>query len=229
MYTTMVRDMPLAERPRERMRSSGAGALSNSELIAILLRTGVAGESVVNMSHALLAKFGGLRGLANATYGELCSYRGISDAKACQLMAALELGRRLVSLSPEDKAQISSPRDISNLFMAEMSFLEQEHLRVVLLNTKNLVLGVKEIYLGNVNSSIVRVAEVFRPAIRDNCPAIVLVHNHPSGDPSPSPEDVNITKQIVQAGAMLDIEVLDHVVIGNQRFVSMKERKLGFG
>ncbi len=227
-YTPMVRDMPIAERPRERLRNFGPGALSNSELFAILLRTGVEGESVVSLSQGLLSRFGGIRGIANATYRELCSYRGVSDAKCCQLMAALELGRWLVSLSPGDRAQISTPQDVANLLMAEMSFMEQEHLRVVLLNTKNQVLGMKEVYVGNVNSSVVRVSEVFRPAIRDNCPAIILVHNHPSGDPAPSEEDIQTTKQIVEAGALLDIEVLDHVVIGQQRFVSMKEKHLGF-
>ncbi len=228
-YTPMVRDMPLAERPRERLRNFGPGALSNAELIAILLRTGVEGESVLNLSHGLLSRFGGLKGLANATYGELCNHRGVSDAKSCQLMAAMELGRRLVSLNPEDRVEIRSPRDVANLLIAEMSFLEQEHLRIVLLNTKNQVLGIREIYVGNVNSSVVRVSEVLRPAVRDNCPAIIVVHNHPSGDPTPSPEDVQITKQLASAGALLDIEVLDHIVIGHQSFVSMKEKGLGFG
>ena len=227
-YTPMVRDMPASERPRERLRNSGPSALSNSELVAILLRTGVEGNSVLSLSQGLLAKFGGLHGLARASYGELCSVHGVSDAKSCQLMAAMEMGRRLVSLNPEDRVRITTPQDVANLLLAEMSFLEQEHLKVVLLNTKNQVLGVREVYVGNVNSSVVRVSEVFRPAIRDNCLSIIVVHNHPSGDPTPSPEDVNITKQIVGAGALLDIEVLDHIVIGQKSFVSMKEKRLGF-
>ena len=144
-------------------------------------------------------------------------------------MAAMELGRRLVSLHPEDRATIHSPQDVFNLFLAEMGFLEQEHLRVVLLNTKNQVLGVREVYVGNVNSSIIRVSEVFRPAIRENCPAIIVVHNHPSGDPAPSPEDIEVTRQIASAGSLLDIELLDHLILGGQQFISMKEKGLGFG
>ncbi len=144
------------------------------------------------------------------------------------MLAAMELGRRASSLAPEDRVVISSPRDIANLFMAEMSLLEREELRVLLLNTKNQVLGVEKLYSGSVNSALVRPAEVFTAAVRRTCPAVVVVHNHPSGDPTPSPEDVSMTKRLVEAGELLDIELLDHVVIGEQRFVSMKERKLGF-
>lgn len=228
-YTLMVRDMPTAERPRERLRDYGPQALSNVELIAILLRTGLEGESVLSLSQRILSYLGGLRGVATATYGELCNINGVGDAKSCQLMAAMELGRRLASLHPEDRASIYSPQDVVNLFMVEMAFLEQEHLKVILLNTKNQVLGVREVYVGNVNSSIIRVSEVLRPAVRENCPAIIVVHNHPSGDPTPSVEDIEVTRQIASAGGLLDIDLLDHIVIGNQSFVSMKEKRLGFG
>lgn len=227
-YTTMIRDLPRGERPRERLREHGPGHLSNAELIAILLRTGVTGENVLNLAVRLLARFQGLSGLARATYGELCSLKGISDAKACQLLAALELGKRLVSLHPEDRSAITCPEDVANLLAAEMGLLDQEHLRVLLLDSKNHVTGVSEIYVGNVNSSVVRAAEVFRPAIRDNAVAIVVVHNHPSGDPTPSPEDVAVTEQLRESGELLGIEVLDHVVLGGQRHVSLKEQGLGF-
>ena len=227
-YATMIRDLPQAERPRERLRELGPSYLSNPELIAILLRTGVRGESVLNLSTRLVAGFGGLAGMARASYGELCALNGISDAKACQLLAALELGRRLVSMYPEGRPVVSSPQDVFNLLGAEMGHLDQEHLRILLLSTKNEVRATQEIYVGNVNSSVVRVAEVMRPVIRENCPSIIVVHNHPSGDPSASPEDILITRQIRAAGEMMDIELLDHIIIGGQGYLSMKDKGLGF-
>ena len=228
-YTTMIRDLPRAERPRERLRDAGPSALSNAELIAILLRIGVGGENVLNLSGRLISQFGGIAGVARASYGELASFRGISDAKACQVLAAFELGRRLVSLSPDDRKIVRTPQDVFNLLGAEMGFLDQEHLRVLLLSTKGEVKGVHEVYIGNVNASIIRVAEVLRPAIRENCPSVIVVHNHPSGDPSPSPEDILVTRKIASGGQMLDIELLDHVIIGGQGHISMKEKGLGFG
>ena len=227
-YATMIRDMPHDERPRERLRLQGANNLSNAELTAILLRTGTTGENVINMSMRLLSELGGLAGMARVSYAELCSIKGISDAKACQLLAALEMGRRLVSLLPEDRAKISSPQDVFNILGAEMGFLAQEHLRVILVNAKGEVLMTRNVYVGNVNSSVIRVAEVLRPAIRENCPSLIMVHNHPSGDPTPSAEDILVTRQIRVGAEMMDIELLDHVIIGGQTFVSMNERGLGF-
>ena len=227
-YTTMIRDLPRGERPRERLRDQGPSSLSNAELVAILLRTGVTGENVLNLAVRLLSQFQGLPGLARATYGELCSLKGVSDAKACQILSALELGRRVVSLHPEDRAVIRCPEDVANLLGAEMSLLDQEHLRVILLDTKNRVTGVSEIYIGNVNLSVVRAAEVFRPAIRQNSTSILVVHNHPSGDPTPSPEDVTMTEQLRSAGDLLGIEVLDHIILGGQSHASLKEQGLGF-
>lgn len=228
-YHPMIRDMPTAERPRERLLQSGAGALSNAELLAILLRTGVAGESALDMGHRLLSRFSGLQGIAGATLAELSEHRGISEVKYCQLAAALELGRRMASLSPEDRAVVRSPRDVANLLMAEMAALPQEHMRILLLNTRNQLLGVHPLYVGTVNTALVRTAEVFRRAIRDNSPAIILVHNHPSGDPSPSPQDIKLTGDLCAAAKLLDVELVDHIIIGqNGRFVSMKEQGLGF-
>ena len=224
-----VREMPSEERPRERLATFGPRHLSNTELIAILLRTGSAGENVISQSSRLLSRFDGLRGLGKATYAELCAEPGLSEAKTCQILAALELGRRFVSLAPEERATINCPEDVVNLLSAEMSALEQEHLRVLLLNTRNEVMGAEEIYIGNVNSSVVRPAEVFRPGIRANATSLVIVHNHPSGDPTPSGADVSITRDLVEAGKLLGMELLDHLVIGSgQRFVSMKEAHLGF-
>jgi DNA repair protein RadC len=228
-YQPTIRDLPQGERPRERLREYGAKHLSNTELIAILLRTGLQGENVLSLSSRLLAKFKGLAGLGRASFAELCAERGLSEAKACQVMAALELGRRFVSLAPEERMVISSPRDVANLVMAEMAAFDQEHLRVVLLNTKNEVLSIQEIYIGNVNSSVVRPGEVLRPAVRDNAPSVIVVHNHPSGDPTPSPEDIAITRELFAAGKLMGIELLDHLVVGSgNRYVSLNEKGLGF-
>ena len=227
-YTTLIRDLPEDERPRERLAKYGANTLSNSELIAILLRTGMKGESVLNMSQRLVSKFNGLERMGRASFHQLCSLDGISEAKACQLLAAFELGRRMVSLSPEERATINSPRDVYNLLGADMRYQEQEHLRVLLVSTNSEVVDNLEVYKGTVNSAAVRVAEVLRPAIRENCPSIIVVHNHPSGDPSPSGPDIMITRQIKQAAELMDIELLDHIVIGGRSFVSMKDRGLGF-
>jgi len=227
-YHPLLKDLPESERPRERLQTYGPGSLSTSELLAILLRTGTRSESVINLGSRLLAQFGGLAGIARASFADLCDVRGLGLAKAAQIKAALELGKRLMVASPEERPQVKSPTDVANLLMMEMGFLEQEHLRVVLLDTKNRVLGMPTIYVGSLNTSVMRVGELFREAVRSNCAAVIVVHNHPSGDPTPSPEDVNITRQIVEAGKLLDVEVLDHLIIGQQRYVSLKERGLGF-
>lgn len=227
-YVLMMRDLPTDLRPRERMLYVGPSALSTTELIAIILRDGVKGENVLRMAERLLSTFGGISGLAQASMDELCAVHGIGEAKATQIKAALELGKRLLAAAPGEKPQIRSPGDIANLLMLEMSLLEQEQLRVLLLDTKNCVNKVHTVYSGSLNSAVVRISEVFREAIRTNSAAIAIAHNHPSGDPTPSPEDVNVTKMIVEAGALLDIAVLDHLIIGRNRFVSMKERGLGF-
>ena len=229
LYQPMIRDMPSGERPRERLREHGARYLNNAELVAILLRSGIAGENAINLATRIMAEFEGLGGLARAGYGELYEQRGLSHAKTCEILAALELGRRIASLAPEERAQIGCPQDAANLVAAEMSILPQEHLVVLLLNTRNQVVGKREIYIGTVNSSAVRPAEVLRPAIRENAPSIIVIHNHPSGDPTPSPEDLAVTRDLVAAGKLMDIELLDHLVIGQGgRFVSLKERQLGF-
>ena len=230
-YHLVIRDIPASERPRERLRDRGAAYLSNSELIAILLRTGTAAENVIDLATRLLAQYGGLDGLTRASFHELTRVHGMGDAKTAQLKAALELGRRLLATTGEARVTIHSPQDVANLLMAEMAFLDQEHFRVLLLNTRNQVLAVKEVYKGNVSSAVIRAGEVFQEAVRSNCPAVILVHNHPSGDPTPSQEDVQVTRQLLEAGKLLDIEVLDHVIIGQATsggFVSLKERGLGF-
>ncbi len=227
-YTPMLRDLPADLRPRERMLVAGPAALSNAELLAILLRVGAEGESVIHVAENLLVRFGGLPGIAQANFEELCSIKGVGPAKATQVKAALEIGRRLLLALPQDRLQIRSPSDVADLLMLEMSLLDQEHMRAVLLDTKNNVLRVATVYTGSLNTAVVRIGEVFREAIRANCASIIVVHNHPSGDPTPSPEDVRVTEMLVDAGKLLDIAVLDHIVIGRNRFVSLKERGLGF-
>ncbi len=227
-YRPLIRELPAQERPRERLKKYGAASLSNSELLAIVLRTGAASESVLNLSARLLARFGGLDGLAKAGFNEFCAQRGLGPAKAAQLKAALELGRRSASTQTQERLAVKCPEDIANLLQAEMSLLEQEELRLVLLDSKNQVLTVTHLYKGSVNTSLVRISELFRDAVRENCPALIAVHNHPSGDPTPSQEDIRITEQMIEAGKMLDIEVLDHIIIGHRRYVSLKERGLGF-
>lgn len=227
-YHPTIRDLPTADRPRERLLRYGSSTLSNAELLAILLRTGVQGQNALDVAQRILSQFSGLRGIAGASLGELSSQKGISEAKYCQLMAALELGRRLASLSAEDRVVIRSPRDVAHLLTAEMGPLAQEHLRVLLLSTKNHVLSIHPLYVGTVNTSLVRVAEVFRPAIRDNSPGIILVHNHPSGDPAPSRPDVELTQHVRQAGELLNIDLVDHIILAGTGWVSMKEKGLGF-
>jgi len=228
-YNLTVREMPAEERPRERLRDLGAGSLSNGDLLAILLRTGTARENVMLQAARLLSQWGGLRGLATVNFAELRAQYGMGEAKACQVLAALELGRRLaVALGTEERVQVSSPEQVAALVQTEMGLLAQESLRVVLLNTKNFVVAIREVYRGNVNSSQVRVSEVFREAVRDNCPSVIVIHNHPSGDATPSPDDIAVTRDLVAAGDLLDIELLDHLVIGGGRFVSMKQQRLGF-
>ena len=228
-YHPTIKELPTGERPRERLLNYGPSALSNAELLAIILRTGTPSENVIQLAQRLLATFDGLGGLVRASAAELETVKGLGPAKVTQVKAAMELGRRLLVEAPGERPQIRSPADAANLVMSEMSYLEQEHLRVLLLDTKNRVQASPTIYKGNVNTSVIRIAELFREAIRHNSTAMIAVHNHPSGDPTPSPEDVQVTRHIVEAGNLLDIEVLDHLIIGQGRYVSLKERGLGFG
>ncbi len=228
-YQPRITDLPAADRPRERLAQAGASSLNNAELLAILLRVGIAGENAVRVAERLLGQLGHLAGLHRATYADLCAVKGIGPAKAAQLIAAIELGRRIATANPDDRPAINSPADAANLLMYQMAALDQEYLFVILLDTRNRVLGAPlEVYHGSLNTSLIRVGEVFREAIKNNAAGLIVAHNHPSGDPSPSPEDVAVTRALVEAGKLLDIEVLDHLIIGRHRFVSLKERGLGF-
>lgn len=223
-----ITDLSTSDRPRERLAALGAEALSNAELIAILLRSGIVGQNALELGQRLLTDAGGLAGLHRMSYLELRRRRGIGQAKAAQLKAAIELGRRMAASSPEERPLVQSPEQAAALIQFEMGALEREQLRVLLLDTRNRLMRIVEVYRGSLNTSLIRVGEVFRDAVRANAAALIVAHNHPSGDPSPSAEDVAVTKAIVEAGKLLDIEVLDHLVIGQSRYVSMKARGLGF-
>ncbi|MDQ2744588.1 MAG: DNA repair protein RadC [Chloroflexota bacterium] len=227
-YHLPVKEWPASEQPREKLAQLGPEHLSDAELLAILLRVGVVGQDVLSLSQHLLRTCGGVLGLSRTPLSALAEVRGIGPAKGVTIVAALELGRRLLLVEATARLQIRSPQDVASILQLEMGLLEQEHLRVVLLNTKNHVLGIRDVYKGSLNTSLIRVGEVFRDAVKENCAAIVVAHNHPSGDPTPSPEDIRVTRELVAAGKLLDIEVLDHLVIGRNKHVSLRQKKLGF-
>lgn len=220
----MIRDFPLDERPRERFIQNGPESLSNHELIAILLRTGTKDESVLQLSNRLLTNFEGLRLLKAATLEEMTEIKGIGQAKAIQVLAAVEIGRRIANLNYTDRYVIRSPEDGANYVMNDMRFLSQEHFVCLYLNTKNQVLHKQTIFIGSLNASIVHPREVFREALKRSAASIICLHNHPSGDPAPSREDIEVTKRLVECGKMIGIDVLDHLIIGENKFVSLKEK-----
>ncbi|MEJ7763399.1 MAG: DNA repair protein RadC, partial [Thermomicrobiales bacterium] len=206
----------------------GAADLSNGDLLAILINTGLPGEPATQLARRILHDHGGLAGLAKLDVVELASIRGIGAAKATRIKAALELANRLRVLTPGERPRIASPDDVVEMLGIEMAALEQEELRVVLLDTKHHVLAIRTTYRGTANQANVRVAEVFRDAIRHGAVAIVVVHNHPSGDPTPSAADVALTAELARAGTLLEVEVIDHLVIGQGRHASLRRLGLGF-
>ena len=219
-----IRELPTTEQPQERLSRYGPAALSSAELLAIVL-----GLTDLGQAETLLARYEGLDGLVKAPLAELAGrYRGIGRGKAHQLKAAFELGRRSIVALPPERLRIKSPADAAGLLLVDMGTLEQEELRTIIVDSKNQVLKIHTVYKGSLNTAVLRIAEVFREAIRLNAAALIVAHNHPSGDPSPSAEDVHVTRQLVEAGKLLSIDVLDHLVIGNQSFLSLKERGLGF-
>lgn len=222
----MIRDVPPDERPRERLMQFGAAALSNAELLAILLRTGTSSLSAVHLAERILAHTGGLKGLTDSTIKSLVELKGVGPAKAIQILAGVELGRRISRSLPEERFTVRSPQDAADLMMDELQHLAQEHFVCLFLNTKNQVIGKDTIFIGSLNASIVHPREVFRRAIQRASAAVICLHNHPSGDPSPSAEDRNVTKRLQEAGKLLGIDVLDHIIIGEQSFYSMKENGL---
>lgn len=226
--TTGIKSLEKDEQPRERLSRVGPEGLTKAELLAILLRVGVEGENCVQLGERILRELGGIHGIQKASFAQVCEIHGIGPAKAAQLKAAIELGRRLSLEAPQLSGAISSPGDAAELLRYEMQGLIQEELRVILLDTRNRKIAVKKVYSGSLNASSVRVGELFRDAIQLSAASIILVHNHPSGDPTPSPEDAALTRAAVNAGKLLDIEVLDHLVIGQGCFISLKDKGLGF-
>lgn len=220
-----IRDLPASDQPLYRLEQHGSSALSNAELLALLLGR----ADALDLAQELLIRFGSLQRLARTNQQALTQVRGIGPAQAARLAAALELSRRLQLPDGEERPRITCPTDAVALLAPAMADLEQEEMWVMLLDTRNRVKGARAIYRGNLNTSIVRIGELFRPAIEAPAAAIIVAHNHPSQDPSPSPEDIHVTRQIAEAGKLLDIELLDHLIIaGGGKYVSLKERGLGF-
>lgn len=219
-----VKDLPLEERPRERLLHYGPENLAASELIAIILRTGSADQTVTSLADELLVTFKDLRGIAKASCAEIANIKGIGPAKAVQLKAAFELGRRILTGNPVQAPMISKPQDIFNLMKASFQDLDREHFKVIHLNTKNHVLKIETTAIGILSSSPVHPREVFKEAIKMNSAGIILTHNHPSGDPTPSQDDLLLTSRLREAGDILGIQVIDHIIFGDNRYVSLKER-----
>lgn len=219
-----IMDLPENERPQERLIRYGAEVLSNSELLAIILRTGTKEQNVVNLSSFLLKKMGGLNGLINSTYEELKEINGVGIVKAAEIMAIAEISKRFRSFKSGDDYRISNPKDAADYVMDEMKHLQKEYLRVIMLNTKNMVICSKDVSMGSLNSSIVHPREVYTEAIKRCSASIIICHNHPSGDPTPSLEDINITKRLAECGKIIGIELIDHIVIGDGTYISLKEK-----
>jgi DNA repair protein RadC len=225
-HALLLRDLPHEERPRERMMQYGAEALSHAELLAILLRTGSHQESAIHLAQRIMNKVGSIRNLVDLSIDELKQIKGIGSAKAVQLKAGIELGQRLARARMSDTVTIRSPRDAMDLLGEQLRYLQKEHFVCLFLNTKNHVIAQETLSMGSLNASIVHPREIFRAAIKCSSASIVCAHNHPSGDPTPSPEDISLTSRLVEAGHIIGIEVLDHVIIGDGDFVSLKEQGL---
>ena len=219
-----IRDVHEADRPRERLIRQGAQSLSNQELLAILLRTGTKEESVLALANRVLMNFEKLHALKQATIEEIVDIKGIGEAKAVQLLAAIELGRRLAQKEPNERFTIRSPDDAASYLMQEMTSLPQEHFVCLFLNVKNQVLHKQTIFVGSLNSSIVHPRDIFREAVKRSAAAIICAHNHPRGVPTPSPEDIEVTSRLYEAGQIMGVDLLDHVIIGDHQYVSMKEK-----
>lgn len=224
MNMLKIKDLPENERPRERLFRYGSESLSNVELLAILLGSGTKNENIISLSSRIIRDNGGLNGIFNSSLEDFTSINGIGKAKASKLLAMIELSKRFKSFKDGDNYKISSPRDAAFLVMEEMKLLKQEQLKVIMLNTKNVVINVKKVFVGSLNSSIVHPREVFNDAIKKSSASIIICHNHPSGDPTPSDEDIKVTIRIKKCGEILGIQLIDHLIIGNGIYISLKEK-----
>ncbi|UJL44970.1 DNA repair protein RadC [Virgibacillus sp. NKC19-16] len=220
----MIKDVPKEDRPRERLLQLGSAHLSNQELLAILLGSGTKEESVMVLSNRVLMHFEGLKLLNDATIEELMAIKGIGEAKGVLMLSAIELGKRMNQYKSNDRYIVRSPEDGADYVMEEMRSLNQEHFVVLFLNTKNQIIHRQTIFIGSLNASIVHPREVYREAVKRSAASIIVAHNHPSGDPSPSQEDIHVTRRLVESGKMIGIEVLDHLIIGDRKFISLKEK-----
>lgn len=221
-----IKELPVEERPREKLLKKGSRYLSNAELLALIIRTGSRERTAVEMAQDLLNYHGGLEGVIDLSCEELKNHKGIGTAKAAQIMAVIELSKRMSALKNEKRDLVSNPIQAAELLAGEMRFLKQEVLRVILLDVKNKVIAVPEISRGGLSSSIVHPREVFKEAIRRSSAAMILVHNHPSGDPTPSADDLSITKKLSQTGKIIGIKVIDHIIIAGDKYLSFKEKNL---
>ena len=218
-------DIPKEERPIEKLLINGPEILSNAELLAVILRTGTRGENVISLSTRILSEFDGLNGLLDIGISEITSIKGIKNIKASQILAIGELFRRFNSLNLiREGNSISSPRDIAKLLINEMMSLKQEILKLIMLDTKNNIIGIKDVFKGSLNTSIVHPREIFKEALKKSSSSIIICHNHPSGDPTPSKEDINITLRLKECSKIIGIDLLDHLIIGKDKFVSLKEK-----
>lgn len=223
----IIRELPMDERPREKMVMYGAGVLSNSELLAILVRTGTNRKSALTLANEILSyDKKGITFLADCIPEELAKIQGIGQAKACQIVAAIELGKRIATKPKESRITINNPEAIADLFMEDMRYYKKEFFNVVILNTKGEIVSVENVAIGNLNCTVIHPREIFCNAVRKSAAAVVFVHNHPSGNPTPSKEDIDITHRLVKAGEILGINVLDHIIIGDGTFLSLKNKSL---
>ena len=223
-YLRML-DIPENERPKEKLLRYGAESLSNPELLAIVLRTGTKGENVLNLSQKIIAELNGLNGILNASVKEMTKIKGVKEAKASQILAIAELFRRFNTYkSFNEFKRITSPREVANMLYGEMGASNQEVLKLIILNTKNEVIKIKDVFKGSLNSSLVHPREIFNEAIRSSAASIIICHNHPSGDPTPSSEDIKVTTRINESGEIIGIKLIDHIIIGRNNYVSLKEK-----
>ena len=228
-YRMRIKDLPKFERPYEKLAEYGAEILSDAELLAVIIRTGTRSETSVQLAQRLLKQDDtgkGLSFLNELSPEELKTIKGIGSVKAYQIKAVMELAKRIASHKSESPVVIKSPRDISDLLMEEMRYLKQETVRIVMLNTKNHVQKCSVVSIGGLNQAVLGAREIFVEPLKKGCSAVILVHNHPSGDPTPSKEDMDVSQRLVSAGKMIGIDVLDHVIIGDGRYISLKEKGL---
>lgn len=224
-YRFTIKEMPEDERPREKLIKYGAESLSDAELLALIIRIGNKKRTAVELSQDIYNQFGGLKSLNYLTIKQMKEINGIGTVKAVQIRALVELSKRMASLNREDREVVKTPADVVKLLMQELRYLTQEVFKIILLDIKNQIISMPVISKGGLSSSIVHPREVFKEAIKHSSAAIILVHNHPSGVPEPSRDDINITMKLVNAGKIIGIDVLDHIIIGDGIFVSMKEKE----